>query len=86
MNTSTVIERFLTRQVNRRYGAVNWRNSTNSVYCDGDVLYSYGTHFPMAKRVIKMSSWSTVTRTAIPRRVTKVHYCAYWALFKAPSM
>lgn len=28
------------------------RNSTNNVYTIGDTIYSYGSHFPMAKRIV----------------------------------
>ena len=34
-----------------RHGEITGRNSTGSLYIDGNVIYSYGRHFPVAKRV-----------------------------------
>lgn len=46
MNHEEVTKRFAARQINKRSGDVEW--SGNNVYCRGNVIYSYGSHFPMA--------------------------------------
>lgn len=46
MNHNEVIKRFAERQVNKRTKTICW--SGNSVYCNDKVLYSYGSHFPLA--------------------------------------
>ena len=42
-----VIKKFASRIVNRRQGGVAW--SGNNVYCRDTLIFSYGSHFPMAK-------------------------------------
>ena len=42
-----VVKRFADRTVNKRMGFVWWNG--NNVYCRDDVIFSYGSHFPMAK-------------------------------------
>lgn len=52
MQISEVVRRFANRIVNKRQGSVTWANGSGSrkrLYCEGDVLYSYGDHFPLAK-------------------------------------
>jgi hypothetical protein len=39
---------FITKFVS---GATKGKNSTGSLFIEGDTLYSYGYHFPLAKRV-----------------------------------
>lgn len=46
MNHEEVTKRFASRLVNKRCGAIEW--SGNNVFCRDNVLYSYGSHFPMA--------------------------------------
>lgn len=42
-----VVKKFADRKVNRRTGTVSWEGCR--VYCQGDTLYSYGSHFPLAR-------------------------------------
>lgn len=42
-----IIKKFANRQRNKRTGRVEWNGS--NVYCVGDTLYSYGSHFPLAR-------------------------------------
>ena len=54
------------------------RNSTGSIFFDGNIIYSYGRHFPIAKIVgntilITTRSWSVTTA----RHVSMVHSAAY---------
>lgn len=47
-NHSEIVIRFATRQPNKRHkGQVVWNGSR--IFCINDIIYSYGTHFPMAK-------------------------------------
>jgi len=49
-NHSEIVEKFSTRQPNKRHqGQVVWRGSR--VYCSADLIFSYGSHFPMAKHL-----------------------------------
>jgi len=43
----SVAEKFGNRQVNSRTKRVEW--SASRVYCEDDLIFSYGGHFPMAK-------------------------------------
>ena len=49
-NEETVRRFFEDRSKTRREGRVGreFRNSTGSIYSRGDVLYSYGEHYPLA--------------------------------------
>lgn len=47
MSHENVIAAFAARKINRRHDAVNW--TTSNVFCEGDLLYSYGRHFALAK-------------------------------------
>jgi hypothetical protein len=42
-----VVKRFAARRVNKRTNVVSW--ASGNVYCEDDTIYSYGSHFPMAK-------------------------------------
>ncbi len=44
-----VITNFANRKINKRVGEVSWHG--HSVYCTNNVLYSYGSHFPLAKYI-----------------------------------
>jgi hypothetical protein len=46
MNHEEVVKRYAAQQVNRRQKRVRWTG--DNIYCEGDVIYSYGSHFPMA--------------------------------------
>lgn len=46
MSHAKVIQKYAERKINSRTGTVCWNGSR--VYCDGNVLYSYGRHFPLA--------------------------------------
>jgi len=46
MNHEKVVSRFANRVENPKIGSVTWSGSR--IWCDGDTIYSYGTHFPMA--------------------------------------
>lgn len=47
MNHEEVIRRFATRKINSRTKTVQW--SSNNVYCCEDLMFSYGSHFILAK-------------------------------------
>lgn len=46
MNHKEVVRRFALRQKNARTGNVEWAG--HNVYCRDNVLFSYGSHFPLA--------------------------------------
>jgi hypothetical protein len=47
MNMEEVAQNFSIRKINSRSRTVSW--SAGNVFCDGDLIFSYGSHFPMAK-------------------------------------
>lgn len=48
MTNDQVVRNFADRKENRRTGQVEWSSNNGNLYCFGDVLYSYGSHFPLA--------------------------------------
>jgi hypothetical protein len=46
MNHEQVIQRFAARKINARSKTISWRG--HNVYCNEHILYSYGSHFPLA--------------------------------------
>lgn len=51
------------------------RNANNSVYFSGDTIYSYGSHFPMAKHVKNKAGKSAVLFTTAHYSVTTCRPC-----------
>lgn len=48
MNSKQIVEKFSTRQPNKLHdGRVVWKSG--NIYCCDELIFSYGTHFPMAK-------------------------------------
>jgi len=48
MNRKQIVEKFSTRQPNKRFGGrVVWESG--NIYCRDELIFSYGSHFPMAK-------------------------------------
>lgn len=47
MSHETVVKNYAEQKVNSRRKTVSW--GSGNVFCEGDIIYSYGTHFPMAK-------------------------------------
>lgn len=57
---TTVLENFREQKPNRYYkGDVYW-NAYDRMFCDKDILYSYGTHFPLAKRLVDSENENNV--------------------------
>ncbi len=47
MSHENIIANFAARRINKRTNSVKW--SGNNVFCEGRMLWSYGTHFPLAR-------------------------------------
>jgi hypothetical protein len=50
MSNQTIITKFVN-------GATTGKNSTGSLFIDGDTIYSYGKHFPLARRNADGTFW-----------------------------
>lgn len=46
-------------------GATKGKNSTGSMFIEGDTLYSYGYHFPLAKRNADGTFWVNPDRYSV---------------------
>lgn len=47
MSHLDIVTKFAQRKINKRTESVEWTG--RHVYCKGDTIYSYGSHFPMAR-------------------------------------
>ena len=50
MSNKTIISKFVN-------GATTGKNSTRSLFIEGDTIYSYGYHFPLARRNADGTFW-----------------------------
>lgn len=58
MTNKQIVEKFVS-------GATKGKNSNGSMFIEGDTLYSYGYHFPLAKRNEDGTFWVNPDRYSV---------------------